>query len=113
MPRPKSFKTLEHEAVTVLGRHGYQLSQKLKTEDDTNTRLYTKNINSGCTLSVHMGETMSLSLMFHENFLQVLYSAIFILTFNNYTIEIMSLDVSKNSKYSCVLKDLKRTLKGE
>ncbi|MBP5433727.1 hypothetical protein [Ruminococcus sp.] len=112
MARPKSFKTLEQEAVAVLGRHGFKFDQKLKSEEIVNTRIYTKGLSNGCVLSVHMGETSSLTLMFHENFVQILYSAIFILTFNNYNVEVISVDVTSNARYSCILKELKRELKG-
>ena len=113
MPRPKSFKTMEHEAATVLGRHGYKFNQKQQSGDSADTRIYIKGLQSGCVMSIHNDETNSLTLMFHENFVQLLYSAIFILTFNNYTTEVMSIDVTKDKRYSCILKDLKRTLKGE
>ena len=113
MARPKSFKTLEHEAAAALLRHGYKFDQKLRSGETMDTRIYIKGLQSGCVMAIHNDETSSLTLMFHENFVQMIYSAIFILTFNNYNIDVIAVDVTKDKRYTCVLKDLKRTLKGE
>ena len=113
MARPKSFKTMEHEAAAVLLRHGYKFDQKLRSGETTDTRIYIKGLQSGCVMATHNDEISSLTLMFHENFVQMLYSAMFILTFNNYNIDVIAVDVTKDKRYTCVLKDLKRTLKGE
>lgn len=113
MARPKSFKTMEHEATSALLRHGYKFDQKLRSGETMDTKIYIKGIQSGCVMTIHNGETNSMTLMFHENFIQILYSAIFILTFNNYNIDVMTIDATKDKRYTCILKDLKRTLKGE
>lgn len=113
MQRPKSFKTIVHEASAVLSRHGFDIKKKLKSGYGVDVSIYSKKLTDGCVFSIHMGEPCSITIMFHEDFLQMLYSALFVLTFNNYTVDVISIDVTPNTKYSCILNDLKNKLKGE
>lgn len=107
----RSFKQMEHEVIMVLGRHGYTLKQKLKDIKDTDTRLYAKGLLDGCTYTAHRGNTSNLTLVFHENFIQITYSAMFILTFDtDGKIKFMSVDNTEHHRYACILKEIMEVL---
>lgn len=57
----KSFKSLEHDIITILGRHGYLLKMKLKDIENTDTRIYTKGLLDGCVVSSHRGDISSIT----------------------------------------------------
>lgn len=104
----RSFKKIEHEVVMVLGRHGYTLKQKLKDIKDTDTRLYAKGLFDGCTYTVHRGDTSNLTLAFHENYIQITYSAMFILSFDaEGKIKFIDVDNTEHHRYACIIKELK------
>ena len=102
----KSFKSLEHEIVMILGRHGYKLNTKLPNKE-ADTRIYTKGVLEGCVLSVHRGDTSSLTVTFSDNYIQMNYSALVAITFDiNADIKYIVIDHTDNRKYYAVLTEI-------
>jgi hypothetical protein len=79
----RSFKTIEHNIIVLLGRYGYTLNQKLKDVENTDTKIYTKGLLDGCTVSIHRGDVSSITLSFSENYIQMLFSALIVVTFDS------------------------------
>ena len=107
----RSFKSLEHEIRMVLGRHGYQLNSKLKDIENTDTAIYTKGVLDGCVISTHRGDTSSITISFSENYIQMTYSALVLITFDsNAEIQSMVIDHTDGKRYSAILSEIKHTI---
>ena len=107
----KSFKRIEHEAIMLLNRHGYKLNTKLKDIENTDTKIYTKGLLDGCVISIHRGDVSSITLSFSENYIQMTYSALIVLTFNTEgNIEKIFVDHTDSHRYSAIFKELETIL---
>lgn len=107
----RSFKGLEHELIVILGRHGYKLSTKIKDTINTDTRIYTKGLLDGCTVSTHRGDTSSITLSFSENYIQMTFSALVVITFDDEcNIEHIFVDHSDSKRYSAIFNEINHLL---
>ena len=108
----KSFKSLEHEIITILGRHGYLLKMKLKDIENTDTRIYTKGLLDGCVVSSHRGDISSITLSFSDNYIQMTYSALIAITFDmEANIKNIFIDHTGNRKYSSIYDEINQIIR--
>lgn len=107
----KSFKSLEHEIIIILGRHGYSFNTKLKDIEDTDTRIYTKGLLDGCVLSIHRADISSITVSFSENYVQMTYSALVVVTFNSQgDINSIFVDHTDSRRYSAIFKEIENLI---
>jgi hypothetical protein len=108
----KSFKKLEHQLIMVLGRRDYKLNTKVKDVENTDTKIYTKGLLDMCTVSIHRGDTSSITISFSENCIQMTYAALVVVTFNmECEIEYIFVDHTQNHKYSAMFEEMKSIVK--
>ena len=109
--KTKSFKKLEQEIIIAIGRHGYTLYTKIKDLENTDTKIYTKGVVDGCTVSVHRGDISSLTVSFSENYIQMTYSALIALTYDaEGQIQYVMIDHTGNTKYSAIFAEIKKLI---
>lgn len=107
----RSFNSLEHELRMILGRHGYVRNTKLKDLENTDTVIYTKGLLDGCIVSSHRADTSSITVSFSNNYIQMTYSALVVITFDiNADIQYIMVDHTDSKRYTAIFTEIKHLI---